>query len=395
LQLGCAYGADPLCLGRRTQYDQVSVAAEARSQSLADGPRGIIEPSGTDQAIADSRLPAVVPTHEGFHAYAKSADPLYLFCCGLLWQHGNASAGWELIQGLKSSNADERVLASALLGGTEEMRQLLRGNPAGRQAGQTGPPISKDCAGDASRNMDRKVAMNTPYGLEIVDSCVQCKLRQEHWFCNLSPVVLKAFSDVSHHSTYPGGALLFLEGQMPRGAYVLCCGRVKLSTMSREGKVLILKIAEAGEVLGLSAVISGTAYEVSAETAGPCQVNFVDRESLLKLVNKSGELALHSAQALSREFQSAYRDIHDLVLARSSEGKLAKLLLSWTPGGDNPANEVRVRSCLTHEEMAQMIGASRETVTRLLSSLKKKNLITLEGSMLVIHNRIALEALAA
>lgn len=275
------------------------------------------------------------------------------------------------------------------------MRHLLRAHPAGRQASRAEYAVSKDCAGDAGRNMDRKVDMNTPYGLEIVESCVQCKLRQEHWFCNLSPAVLKAFSDVSHHSTYPGGALLFLEGQMPRGAYVLCCGRVKLSTMSREGKVLILKIAEAGEVLGLSAVISGTAYEVSAETTGPCQVNFVDRESLLKLINQSGELALHSAQALSREFQSAYRDIHDLVLARSSEGKLAKLLLSWTPGGDNPANEVRVRSCLTHEEMAQMIGASRETVTRLLSSLKKKNLITLEGSMLVIHNRIALEALAA
>jgi len=191
--------------------------------------------------------------------------------------------------------------------------------------------------------------------------------------------------------------VLFVEGQMPRGALVLCSGKVKLSTTSREGKVLILKMAEAGEVLGLSAVISGTCYELTAETAGPCQVNFIEREALMRMVERNGELGLHSAQALSREFQSAYRDIHDLVLARSSAGKLARLLLSWTTGREkeNAASEIRIRSSLTHEEMAQMIGSSRETVTRLLSDLKKKEFIRLEGSTLVIRNKTALEALAA
>jgi CRP/FNR family transcriptional regulator len=209
--------------------------------------------------------------------------------------------------------------------------------------------------------------------------------------------VLKSFSGASHLSTYPGGAVLFVEGQMPRGAFVLCSGKVKLSTTSREGKVLILKMAGPGEALGLSAVISGTCYELTAETSGPCQVNFIEREALMKMLQKHGELGLHSAEALSGEFQSAYRDIHDLVLARSSAGKLAKLLLSWTTGREkeNGACEIRIRSSLTHEEMAQMIGSSRETVTRLLSELKKKEFIRLEGSTLVIRNRTALEALAA
>lgn len=239
--------------------------------------------------------------------------------------------------------------------------------------------------------------MNTPYGLEIVESCVSCKFRREKWFCGLSPEVLKTFSAVSRLNTYPGGALLFVEGQMPRGAYVLCSGKVKLSTTSREGKILILKVAGAGEVLGLSAAISGTCYELTAETAGPCHVNFVERDALLRLMERSGEMATHSAQALSGEFQSMYRDIHELVLARSSAGKLARLILSWSSGREleNEAREVRVRSSMTHEEMAQMIGASRETVTRLLSELKKKELIRLEGSTLVIRNRTALEALAA
>ncbi|HEY1465047.1 MAG TPA: helix-turn-helix domain-containing protein, partial [Terriglobales bacterium] len=96
------------------------------------------------------------------------------------------------------------------------------------------------------------------------------------------------------------------------------------------------------------------------------------------------------------EFQSVYRDIHELVLARSSAGKLARLLLSWTrPESERTERETHVPESLTHEEMAQMIGASRETVTRLLGDLKKKEFIRVEGSTLIIRDRPALEQMAA
>lgn len=328
--------------------------------------------------------------------YVVEVDPLYLFCCSVGWQRqADAGAGWELVHGLRASGREARSIASALLARAADVRL-----PA-RDLRQVSHGIEKTAAANSRKVdwpvIDKVVTMNTPYGLEIIESCVTCKLRRDKWFCSLSPEVLKSFSGASHLSTYPGGAVLFVEGQMPRGAFVLCSGKVKLSTTSREGKVLILKMAGPGEALGLSAVISGTCYELTAETSGPCQVNFIEREALMKMLDKYGELGLHSAQALSGEFQSAYRDIHDLVLARSSAGKLAKLLLSWTTGREkeNGACEIRIRSSLTHEEMAQMIGSSRETVTRLLSELKKKEFIRLEGSTLVIRNRTALEALAA
>jgi len=311
-------------------------------------------------------------------------EPLFLFWCHCMWQkQEDPSAGWELIQAVRSSQ-EAAGIAAVLLSETEHL-SLRTKMPAKAE----NLHIS-DQDGTGTN-------MNTPYGLEIIDSCATCRLRRPKWFCCLSPDVLRTFSAESHLGTYPGGAILFVEGQMPRGAFVLCSGKVKLSTTSREGKVLILKIAEPGEALGLSALISGTPYEVTAETSGPCQVNFLRRDALMKLLEQHGELGLRAAQALSKEFQSAYRDIHELVLARSSAGKLARLLLSWTSGREEAedAREIRVRSVLTHEEMAQMIGSSRETVTRLLSELKKKELIRLEGSTLVIRNRTALEALAA
>ena len=329
------------------------------------------------------------------HAAAVPVDPLYLFASGLRWhRERDAAAGWELVRSLRSADRDGRVIAAALLAKTEDAKLLVRDL---RRARSNLLQPATDSGRGNGLGSGKVAGMKTPYGLEIIDSCLSCKLRKEQWFCHLSAESLRLLGEASHLSIYPGSALLFVEGQVPRGAFVLCSGKAKLFTTSREGKVLILKIAEAGEVLGLSAVISGEPFELTAETAGPCQVNFVEREALLRLIETNGELGLHATQVLSKEFQSAYRDIHDLVLARSSAGKLAKLLLSWAPRREklDEVTEVRIRSNLTHEEMAQMIGSSRETVTRLLSDLKKKELIRLEGSTLVISNRTALEALAA
>lgn len=322
------------------------------------------------------------------------ADSLYLFRLGARWHfEREASAGWELLNLLRWADGDTRAQAAELLASTEHGRVLKRDlrRAKARLRRQTTNCANRDIA------YEQLSRVTAPYGMQIVESCLTCPLRRKDWFCALSPNGLKSIGQASHITAYPGGALLFVEGQEPRGVYVLCSGKAKLSTTSREGKVLILRIAQPGEVLGLSAGISGQAFEVTAETTEPCQVNFIERAALIELMEKSGELGLRSSLALSQEFQSAYRDIHDLILARSSAGKLARLLLSWMPHMETSRQsaEIRIRPALTHEEMAQMIGSSRETVTRLIGELKKKEFIRLDGSTLVIQNRMALEALVS
>jgi CRP/FNR family transcriptional regulator len=234
--------------------------------------------------------------------------------------------------------------------------------------------------------------MNTPYDLEIIENCTECTNTHAGFFCGFSDRVLRALDQASQKSTLPAGAILFVEGQAPRGVFIICSGKVNLSTSSHEGKTLILKTAMPGEALGLSAAISGMVYETTAETATPCQVNFVDRTQFLELMEAHGETGLHAAQSLSRDYHAAYRDIHDLVLTRSSSGKLARLLLSIS---DQDGDEETSFSLMTHEEIGQRIGASRETVTRLLTKLRKKRLIRLDGPNLVIRDRSGLEALAS
>ena len=168
--------------------------------------------------------------------------------------------------------------------------------------------------------------MKGPYGLEITDNCSECTSLTRGFFCESTDPVLQSLDRVSHKTTLPAGAILFVEGQAPRGMFMVCKGRVNLSTNSREGKVLPLKTANAGEALGLSATISGLGYEATAETATPCQVSFVDRKHYLELMQQHSEIGVHTSQCLSREFRSAYHDIHDLVLTRSSAGKLATII---------------------------------------------------------------------
>jgi CRP/FNR family transcriptional regulator len=236
--------------------------------------------------------------------------------------------------------------------------------------------------------------MNSPYGLEIVERCEGCRGRKPHGFCDLSEPALGALDAVKFTTVYPRGALLFVEGQPARGVYVLCAGRVKLSTTSRDARVIITRIVRAGEILGLCAALSGAPYEVTAETLEPCQVNFVRRADFLRLLATHSEASLRAAEQLGRNYSASLEQVRMLGLSHSAAAKLARFLLEIGEAvGTGTAD--RLKLALTHEEIGQLIGASRETVTRLFSEFKHENLIQVRGTTLLLNNRPALETLAA
>ena len=235
--------------------------------------------------------------------------------------------------------------------------------------------------------------MAVPYGLDIVESCLICKLRNESFFCSLPPSALTAFEKIKFPTALPRSSVLFVEGQMPRGIYMLCKGRVKLSVNSSEGKTMILKMAEPGEVLGLHACVSNTAYEITAETVQPCQVVFIKRDDFQRFLKEHGEACLNAAKHLSTDCADAYGMIRSIGLSHSASEKLARLLLELAADGEKTKDGVRVKLALTHEEIAQIIGTSRETVTRLLADFRKQEAAVLKGSTLLIKNRPALERL--
>src|ERR1700740_1827715 len=131
--------------------------------------------------------------------------------------------------------------------------------------------------------------MRAPYGLEIIESCLSCPHREDRLFCNLPSAAVEALSAITSAAAYPKGATLFVEGQAPRGVFVLCSGRVKLSTSSADGRTLILRMSESGEVLGLPATVTGKPYELTAEVVEPAQANFIGRDDFLHFLRDHGE----------------------------------------------------------------------------------------------------------
>jgi CRP/FNR family transcriptional regulator, cyclic AMP receptor protein len=233
--------------------------------------------------------------------------------------------------------------------------------------------------------------MRAPYGLNILDNCITCPRRREHLFCNLPLQAAHQLNEIKSTAVYPKGGILFLEGQQAHGVFVLCAGKVKLSTSSREGKTIITKLSDSGDVLGLNAVISNVPYEVTAEMMEPGQANFIAREALLLFVEEFPEVAIRVAQQLSRNYFTAYEEIRTLGLAVSPSEKFAKLLLTWSTKTVAEDGSAQVQLKLTHEEIAEIIGTTRETVSRLFSEFKKKQLMQLKGEILFIRSRPALE----
>jgi CRP/FNR family transcriptional regulator, cyclic AMP receptor protein len=236
-------------------------------------------------------------------------------------------------------------------------------------------------------------SMPTPYGLEIIESCITCPHREERLFCNLSPAAVQRLSTITRPSSYPKGATLFLEGQTGRGVFILCSGRVKLSTSSIDGRTLIVRLSEPGEVLGLPATVTGTPYELTAEVVEPTQANFVSTEDFLNFLREYGDVALRVAQQLGQTYHSAIAEMRAIGLSHSAGEKLARFILDLTTDHNSGKGAVTAKLTLTHEEIAQMIGTSRETVTRAFTDFKRKNLLIIKGSTLTIKDRSGLERL--
>lgn len=238
--------------------------------------------------------------------------------------------------------------------------------------------------------------MPSPYNIAIQNSCTACTRSAEQLFCNMSAEAMKTLDAIKFTSVYPKGSILFVDGEEPRGVFILCSGRAKLTTSSAEGRTLIVKIAEPGEVLGASATVLGRPYEVSAETLEPSQLNFIKRDDFLRFLNAHTEACMHTAQQLSEKYQAAQREIRSLGLAQSTGEKLGKLLLDWCNlHGEVTPKGVRLKVLLTHEEIAQMIGTTRETVTRLLSDFKRKKVIEVKGSTILVLQKSELERMVS
>lgn len=182
-----------------------------------------------------------------------------------------------------------------------------------------------------------------------------------------------------------------MEGQPARAVYLLCSGRVKMSTCSEEGRAVILRVAAPGEVLGLPANITGKAHEATAQIVEDSRISFVRRADFLEFLDEYPAAAHNAISQLSNKYLQAHEQVCALGLSSSAGDKLLRLMLQWC-NGSATGGPIRISSLHTHGEMGEMIGTSRETVTRLIKDFKDRGLIQLTRFELCIPDRGKLKA---
>jgi CRP/FNR family cyclic AMP-dependent transcriptional regulator len=237
--------------------------------------------------------------------------------------------------------------------------------------------------------------MTTLHSHYVPKDCLNCEHRHLRMFCNLTPEALADYDKIGVLMSHARGAQLFSEGDVVRNIFVICFGQVKISSTSREGKTMTLKIAGPGDVMGLSAALANVPHEVTAEVIEPCDVKIVRKQEFVDFLGRHGIASMHAAHSIAGEYLTVFHDARRLALSSSVAGRLARLLLDWGNASSNGKPEICFTMALTHEEISNIAGTSRETITRLLNQFQRNQWITIKGTSLTIVKPDQLEGLTA
>ena len=210
-------------------------------------------------------------------------------------------------------------------------------------------------------------------------------------FDKLAPETVRELIALAHTRTFEPGEVLFSEGDQPEHVYLILDGTMKLSINSTGGRRLILGMAMNGDFAGLASVLCNKPQETTGETGYTSKVAILAANDFRNFLLRHPDAYAMVSEELGRELTKACEQLRTVVLSSSAPQKLARLLLDWSKSGQVTEMGARFRFVLTHEELGECIGASRETVTRVMTTFKSKNLVMLNGSVLTIPNTRALE----
>ena len=225
---------------------------------------------------------------------------------------------------------------------------------------------------------------------QIVHRCLACSSKADGIFCDLDLSSLRELDHLRQERVYPASTILFMEGDPPRAAYCVCSGRVKVSTVSSDGRAVVVATAVAGDVLGVRSVLLGRPHDLTAETTEETHVSYIPRDAFLGFLNRNGAVSLKLAQKLSNKLYDAYGHVRDAAFKQCSERLTELLLALCETHGEQTPDGIRLRTNLRQDELAEMVGVSRRSLTRALTELKRLGIIECGRRSILVRDSSAL-----
>ncbi len=213
-------------------------------------------------------------------------------------------------------------------------------------------------------------------------------------FQDLGPEAMTRLAETVQIAEIRRRQVIYLPGDPGRTVYFVNGGRVKISKVTRDGKELTLAYRGPGELFGEIALVEGGPREEMAEAMENALLTEMERGDFERLIQTQPLLGLRLARLLTQRRRDIENKIENLVF-KDVNSKLAELLIRLaTEFGVDDARGTLVALKITHQEMANLIGSTRETVSLTLSQFKRKGLIRTDGRKVIIADREGLKALA-
>ncbi|MDI7247157.1 MAG: Crp/Fnr family transcriptional regulator [Bacillota bacterium] len=213
-------------------------------------------------------------------------------------------------------------------------------------------------------------------------------------FSGLDQAGLAKLSGIARRRRYERGSPIFFEGDPGGSLLIIAAGAVKIHKVSEDGREKTLAILEAGDFFGEMSIFDGAPRSAAAQALSNCEVLIIDRDPFLGLMKSTPGLATDIALTLAERLRRTNEDLERLAF-RDARGRIIEALLQLARAhGERAAQGVRLKVRLTHQELANYAGVTRETVTRVLAELHDSRLVAVEDDRrLVIQNEDALRGL--
>jgi len=207
-----------------------------------------------------------------------------------------------------------------------------------------------------------------------------------NFFHGMKEEDIQKILNTSNERLYSRGTIIFSEGQKTDGIYIITEGLIKVYKMSVDGREKTLAILNPGDILGEMALFDHNLRSATAEALEATKVNVIPRQDFERLLEEMPVLATKLIRVLAERLRQADEEIKNLLFLNARSRVILNLvqLAETHMQGKKPGTPMPFR--LTHAEMANLVGVSRETVTRVISELQDEGLIRIEKRKLWIND---------
>ncbi|MGE5653262.1 MAG: Crp/Fnr family transcriptional regulator [Bacillota bacterium] len=211
-------------------------------------------------------------------------------------------------------------------------------------------------------------------------------LRKIRLFSDLDDQELEQIASIVITRKCKKRTILFTEGEPGDTIYFVKSGRVKIFKTTEDGREQILRLIEPGEVMAEAVLFESGGYPASAEVMEDSEICLIRNPDLEQLVMQHGEIAIRLIRVLSRRLKEAQHNVRDLAL-KDAYARTASILLKMVQNSKVTPHGIEVKPDLSRQELANMVGTSRETVSRILSDFQQQKILVAERNKIVLLDK--------